>query len=450
MKEKNIIAVDKLKNKAKRMRSRIVFKYGVGELDETLKLIKQGEDIIENFQGELPSELKEMHLYALRFKATISAYQGELELNFKHTNAFLTIAKKYEDKWGLSEAMYTLGRYYWLCGDSDKALVYLDRALMFKADLINDISPPMTADLGSTATQIAIEIGDLERANKYFKQVEETYKHFPEKDGLLTHAYKLAEANILKSSMRARDRIKAEELFKEVMESRMVADIYKFKAIFGLSEILLVELRITNDIELINEVTSLINKLIDVAQQRKYNYYLLEAYILQAKLSLLIFDIKTARRFLTQARRIAERHGYSGVAAEILKMLDNLMERLDAWKYLKETNAPLSERIELARLNDHLKGKFRTKMMKMERVAQKEITVYKDLKTCLVCKGDVEGFNVYICPKCDSIYCKGCAEALIAIENECWSCNSPIDKSMPVKSFKLEKEREGVNFKKKE
>jgi hypothetical protein len=137
------------------------------------------------------------------------------------------------------------------------------------------------------------------------------------------------------------------------------------------------------------------------------------------------------------------------VAIEISHIFGELMERLDEWKYLKETNAPLSKRIELARLNDHLKGKFRTKLMKMERIDETEITVYKDLKTCIVCKGEAGGFDVFICPNCDSIYCKGCAEALVKIENECWTCNIPIDKSRPVLSFKLEESRTYTNFKKK-
>jgi len=441
MEEDKKAAVARLINKAKRLKGRIGFRYAAGKLEETLDLIKQGEEIIRKFQGELPEELVELHLFALRFKTTISAYRGDIILNFTQINEFLTIAEKYGDMWGLSEAMYAFGRYYWLNNDSEKAFEFLDRALKYKAALINDHSPPMTADIAATASQIAIEKGDLERARKYFKYVEEIYNQRTEKDGLLTHAYKLAEANILKSSMRARDRIKAEELFKEVMESGIVADIYKFKALFGLSELLLVELRLTNDIEIINELTPLINKLIDVAHIRKYHYYLIEAFILQGKLSLLTFDIKTARRFLTQAQRIAQRHGYIGVASEISNLQGELMQRLTTWEHLKETNADLSERIELARLEDHLKGKFRTKLMKMERTAVKEITIFKDIKTCLVCKGEVEGFNVYICPDCNSIYCKGCAESLVDIENQCWSCSSTINKSMPVRSLTLTEEK---------
>ncbi len=90
---------------------------------------------------------------------------------------------------------------------------------------------------------------------------------------------------------------------------------------------------------------------------------------------------------------------------------------------MEKNNAPLSERMELVRLNDHLKGKFRTRMMKMERVDEGEVTVYKGSQTCLVCKGSAGGFNIYICPTCNSHYCEGCTLAIIDLENQCWSCN---------------------------
>jgi len=78
------------------------------------------------------------------------------------------------------------------------------------------------------------------------------------------------------------------------------------------------------------------------------------------------------------------------------------------------------------------------RMMKMERITEGEVTVYKGSQTCLVCKGSAGGFNFYICPTCNSVYCKACAQAVIDLENQCWSCNSPIDVSKPVKPYKPE------------
>ena len=117
-----------------------------------------------------------------------------------------------------------------------------------------------------------------------------------------------------------------------------------------------------------------------------------------------------------------------------------MMEKLATWEQLEKINAPVSERMELAQLDDHLKGKFRTRMMKMERITEGDVTVYKGSQMCLVCKGSAEGFNIFICPKCNSAYCKGCVQAVIDLENQCWSCNSPIDASKPVNPYKPEKE----------
>jgi hypothetical protein len=64
-------------------------------------------------------------------------------------------------------------------------------------------------------------------------------------------------------------------------------------------------------------------------------------------------------------------------------------------------------------------------------VTEEEVTYFREKKICLVCKGKVGGFN-FICPQCDALYCTKCAQALTKLENACWSCNGPIDKSKPV------------------
>ena len=73
-------------------------------------------------------------------------------------------------------------------------------------------------------------------------------------------------------------------------------------------------------------------------------------------------------------------------------------------------------------------------------VTAKEVTVYREKKICLVCRGKVGGFNNYICTKCDALYCEKCARALTRLENACWACNEAIDKSQPVRKFESEQE----------
>jgi len=72
-------------------------------------------------------------------------------------------------------------------------------------------------------------------------------------------------------------------------------------------------------------------------------------------------------------------------------------------------------------------------------ITEEEVSISKEKKICLVCKGDVSGIN-YICTECGAFYCINCSQAIIDLENACWACSAPIDKSKPVKPFKKEGE----------
>jgi len=80
--------------------------------------------------------------------------------------------------------------------------------------------------------------------------------------------------------------------------------------------------------------------------------------------------------------------------------------------------------------------RFIKKLKAPQKITEEEVTYFKAKKICLVCKGNIEGFNIYICPKCEVLYCENCARTLIDLENTCWACESPIDESKPSKPFK--------------
>jgi len=67
---------------------------------------------------------------------------------------------------------------------------------------------------------------------------------------------------------------------------------------------------------------------------------------------------------------------------------------------------------------------------KPERITEEEVTISKEKKTCLVCKGKLTR-AMYICPVCNTFYCEKCSNTLISIENACWVCETPFDDSKP-------------------
>lgn len=74
-------------------------------------------------------------------------------------------------------------------------------------------------------------------------------------------------------------------------------------------------------------------------------------------------------------------------------------------------------------------------------LTEQDVAFYREQTICLVCKNYLSGFtSVFICPKCRALYCANCANALSSLENECWSCDDPIDIKKPVK--KIDKKEE--------
>ncbi|MFX1595413.1 MAG: hypothetical protein ACFFBK_05045 [Promethearchaeota archaeon] len=435
MKEEKNVKVDKILKKVKRMAGRVTLMYGVAEWDKSLEIIKQGEDLIRSFHGNLPKELQEPHCILLIQKMNIAVNRGYLSRGFEIANELLTVAKKYGIKKNIVIAFNNFGTYYWKIGDYDKSLAYIDHGLMIAYEIgeVRDFASVIALmNMISLAMNVAIDKDDLELAKKYFNNIKDVIALKPE-DPVLNIIFKSVKAHFLQTSKRFRDKVRAEELYKEVIEGPFTANIFKIEALIGLCESLLVELIISNEVDIVNEMNPFIEQLIDLSQKWESDYYLMEAYILKGKLALLTFEIKTARRILIQAQCIAERRGFRDIAVEIEHLHEDLKGNLDKWKKLKSMDAPLSERIELAGLDNLAKGQLRKKIRSMERVTEVEVMVYKDSHLCVVCKGNVGGFNVFICEQCKSIYCRSCANAVIEIENACWTCENPIDISKPVK-----------------
>ena len=78
-------------------------------------------------------------------------------------------------------------------------------------------------------------------------------------------------------------------------------------------------------------------------------------------------------------------------------------------------------------------------------ITEEEVSISKEKKICLVCKGKVGGFS-FICDECGAFYCDNCAKAMINLENTCWACNTAIDPTKPAKPY--ENDKEGIKLKK--
>lgn len=80
------------------------------------------------------------------------------------------------------------------------------------------------------------------------------------------------------------------------------------------------------------------------------------------------------------------------------------------------------------------------KFIRPDNFDEEDLSLYKERKICLVCKGNAIGFEVYVCTECGVLYCLKCARALSNLENICWTCNAPIEQSKPINPLEEEQE----------
>jgi Ca2+/Na+ antiporter len=88
---------------------------------------------------------------------------------------------------------------------------------------------------------------------------------------------------------------------------------------------------------------------------------------------------------------------------------------------------------------------FRISKYRKEDITEEEVSISKEKKICLVCKGKLSR-TIHLCPVCNVLYCQKCALALTNLENACWVCNAPFDESKPVKPFKKAEEIEEIEI----
>ncbi len=412
----------------------------------------------------------------------LGIFKGESNRALKFAKRGVSIAKESTKKYYIAESFYAIASLYSFQGDLDRSIIFFEQSLAiftelnnkyFIAAILNNITIPyrlrgeldralecieksmaLNRELGALRNlvnnhdfliQILIEIGDLERAQQYLDDLEKLNSQL--KDKGMNLMYLFNKALLLKTSPRAIKRGKAEEILKKLLEEEALSYEATIRALLNLCELLLIELRMINDVEVLDEINPLIDRLLEIAEKSHSYWVLCESCLIQAKISLLTFDMKKSQRFLTQAHQIAERFDLTKLTAQIANEKEDLIKKLDLWEKLKEEDAPMSDRMELARLDEKIVRMIQKRPILTVQVSEEKIAVSKEKKICLVCRGEVIRFS-YIC-ECGANYCGNCAQALTDLENVCWACDIPIDYLKPVKPYKEEEARVEIGEKSK-
>ncbi|MHA2008610.1 MAG: tetratricopeptide repeat protein [Promethearchaeota archaeon] len=291
---------------------------------------------------EIRPDAKAQTLHQL---SLIYQQMGELDQALNYGERCLKFAKKYNLKYYIARSLSLIGLVYLARGNFNRSKEYNLKSLTLSEK--EGFNFPMAESLLGIIILIDTSESDLEEAKKY----SERLKRLADKNTtnrFLKHAYLTSRAVILNSSTRSKDRAEVELLLNQVIKDKMSSRTLYTHVIIMLCEFLIEELKISNDLKVLDEINPVIDRLLFIAEKSHSYYYQVQAKRMQSKLALIQMNFKDAKLFLSEAQQIAEMHDLHVFPQIISGEHDHLLEQQDMWEHLKKTKAPMVDRINLA------------------------------------------------------------------------------------------------------
>jgi tetratricopeptide (TPR) repeat protein len=307
-----------------------------GDYDQALRYCKQSLSI-----NEIISRTRLDDLIIL---ARIYSLKSELNRALKYGLQAVALGEKLNQIDLLITSLNDLGSIYRIMGKKRLAIESFERALMLseKWGLIFQMARSL-----SLLISTYIEEGSPAKANRYFSRLTVLYNQTEEKGKIdISSWYLSSKAYIMKTSTRIRDRADAQTLYKELINQ--ASGNFLISCISNLCDLLLEELSLYNDSEILNEITPLISKALEMAETSRNYFWLAETKLLQAKLALIQMKFEEAKKLFVEAQRIAGLHGLNLLASKISSEHDNLLKQVEIWDKIEKEDAPMAERIKLA------------------------------------------------------------------------------------------------------
>ncbi|MHA2289810.1 MAG: hypothetical protein ACXABG_13580, partial [Promethearchaeota archaeon] len=291
-------------------------------------------------------------LIGINYMALAWAYEakGELNLALEYNEKLLSVTPE-EDNFGSTIRLATvyreMGRIFYRKGELNRAFEY------HKLDL--EIQKKTKNSLWMNASyvdiiRVLLAQKNIDQAKYYLQKLKQLDARHENEVGV--HSYQYAYALILKSSSRTRDHAEAEKIMKRLLKDQSSLFFNISRYIIELCDLYFKEFQLTHQMEILDDIQPLIDRL-QKTISISYNSYILLANLklLQAKLALLQINMVEARKLLTEAQQIADEHGLHLLAGEISKEHDKLLEELKLWESFKREKATVADRLKLASIN---------------------------------------------------------------------------------------------------
>jgi len=185
----------------------------IGNVSKTENLMIKAEDIFKKIKVASTIDLRERESFLVRIKANICTWKGEIHRSLALNKRAFELAKDSQNKELTSASLTNIAEKYDFLGNYEKAKEYAERAIKIR------YQPWLIYQLGFMI-DILLHKDDIKGANHYFQQISEIREK--EKSNLNDILYRYYKALILKTSLRSKNRVKSEKLFKQIFDTEEI------------------------------------------------------------------------------------------------------------------------------------------------------------------------------------------------------------------------------------
>ncbi|QEE17598.1 tetratricopeptide repeat protein [Promethearchaeum syntrophicum] len=319
----------------------------MGESNKALNNLSKAQKICENNNSIAYHLPKLMNFIGW---GIVYHFKGELQLAVEYNKKVVSLARKSNNPIFLFMGLGNLGEIYKELEEWDHAIKYLQEALIIAEHSRRSSSIVIIL---SNLFDVYINMGDIVNVKQVFHKMEH-YQAEEKENKKISQIYRSCKAVLMKMSKRTRDIGGAQVIFKAIAQEEVIQIDITQNAILNLCKMLLEEFQETKNFEVIEEFSTSLKQLQNATEKHHAYPLLAETYLLEAKLSMINFDLKKARQSLTKAQQIAEKYGLKQLAIKISYEHDKLLENLKDWDQMKKENVSYSERLEKLDINDNI------------------------------------------------------------------------------------------------
>ncbi|MHA1910488.1 MAG: tetratricopeptide repeat protein [Candidatus Kariarchaeaceae archaeon] len=267
--------------------------------------------------------------------------RGDLDQALNYFEKSLPAFKEIKRKDYVATCIGDIGLIYHAKGDFSKAVAFLQESLSIWESMENDI---WYSEWLFNLIKVLTDGKKTEEAEKILEELKIINEN--EKLAIIGQRTELATALILKTNKRAKEKVKAEAIFEKIINEEILDSELIVLALLNLSELFLEELKLTSNVQLIEEIDTLLEQLFEIAVDQNNFALKAETYWLQAKVALINLELNKAREFLTLAQLTAEEKGLERLAIQISEEHDKLLSQFAMWNEFIDSKTSLNKRIE--------------------------------------------------------------------------------------------------------